>query len=214
MHFSMPWVKSPLIITGYSGRNHACPAELVKLADLIPGLRVLDTGGCDMCFPASHPAYLGFRLSFDKSTTEADMIFVLDCDVPWIPSRNRPREDALIYHVDVDPLNATMGLPFFPAQGRWKADSYTALTQINQYLTASSLLKEKLSNGDFAQRHVVVAKKHQERLAWIAKLATPHPDGSLDIHHVGATIKSAVPPNTVFVVEAATCAMPLQVPGS
>jgi thiamine pyrophosphate-dependent acetolactate synthase large subunit-like protein len=45
----------PLIITGYSGRNHAVPGELVKLADTIKGLRVLDTGGSDMCFPADHP---------------------------------------------------------------------------------------------------------------------------------------------------------------
>jgi thiamine pyrophosphate-dependent acetolactate synthase large subunit-like protein len=47
--------QEPLIITGYSGRNHAVPGELVKLADTIKGLRVLDTGGSDMCFPADHP---------------------------------------------------------------------------------------------------------------------------------------------------------------
>ncbi|KAF7925807.1 hypothetical protein EAE99_005842 [Botrytis elliptica] len=212
--------KSPLIITGYSGRNHACPAELVKLADMIPGLQVSDTGGCDMCFPASHPAYLGFRLSFDKSATEADVIFVLDCDVPWIPSRNRPREDAIIYHVDVDPLNSTMGLSFFPAEGRWKADSYIALTQINQYLATSEFAKEKLADEESAKRHKVVAKKYQERMESIAKLATSPSDGSLDIHYVGAALKSAAPRDTIFVVEAATCAMPLsdqlqvEIPGS
>jgi thiamine pyrophosphate-dependent acetolactate synthase large subunit-like protein len=47
--------EEPLIITGYSGRNHATPGELVKLADTIKGLRVLDTGGSDLCFPADHP---------------------------------------------------------------------------------------------------------------------------------------------------------------
>lgn len=47
--------KEPLIVTGYSGRNHACPGELVKLVDTVKGLRVLDTGGSDMCFPADHP---------------------------------------------------------------------------------------------------------------------------------------------------------------
>jgi thiamine pyrophosphate-dependent acetolactate synthase large subunit-like protein len=47
--------QEPLIITGYSGRNHAVPGELVKLADTVKGLRVLDTGGSDMCFPANHP---------------------------------------------------------------------------------------------------------------------------------------------------------------
>lgn len=47
--------KEPLIITGYSGRNHATPGALVRLADTVKGLRVLDTGGSDMCFPADHP---------------------------------------------------------------------------------------------------------------------------------------------------------------
>jgi thiamine pyrophosphate-dependent acetolactate synthase large subunit-like protein len=52
--------KEPLVVTGYSGRNHATPGELVKLADTIKGLRVLDTGGSDMCFPADHPSVLTF----------------------------------------------------------------------------------------------------------------------------------------------------------
>lgn len=43
----------PLVITGYSGRNHEAVGELVKLADKIRGLRVLDTGGSDMSFPAT-----------------------------------------------------------------------------------------------------------------------------------------------------------------
>ena len=47
--------REPLVVTGYSGRNHACPGELVKLADSITGLRVVDCAGIDMCFPANHP---------------------------------------------------------------------------------------------------------------------------------------------------------------
>lgn len=46
----------PLVITGYSGRDHRTPALLVELADKIPGLRVHDTGGSDMSFPFDHPA--------------------------------------------------------------------------------------------------------------------------------------------------------------
>jgi thiamine pyrophosphate-dependent acetolactate synthase large subunit-like protein len=43
--------QEPLVVTGYSGRNHAAVDELVRLADTVKGLRVLDTGGSDMCFP-------------------------------------------------------------------------------------------------------------------------------------------------------------------
>lgn len=53
--------KEPLLITGYSGRNHKAPKALTELADTVRGLRVLDTGGSDMCFPADHPGWLGLR---------------------------------------------------------------------------------------------------------------------------------------------------------
>lgn len=43
--------QEPLVIAGFSGRNHATVQELVQLANNIKGLRVLDTGGSDMCFP-------------------------------------------------------------------------------------------------------------------------------------------------------------------
>lgn len=43
--------QEPLLITGFSGRNHDTVGELVKLANNVKGLRVLDTGGSDMCFP-------------------------------------------------------------------------------------------------------------------------------------------------------------------
>ena len=47
--------KEPLVITGYSGRNYQGVQELVKLADNVKGIRVLDTGGSDMCFPGKPP---------------------------------------------------------------------------------------------------------------------------------------------------------------
>ena len=45
--------QNALIVTGYVGRNKNTVGELVKLADTLP-IRVLDTGGSDMCFPANH----------------------------------------------------------------------------------------------------------------------------------------------------------------
>ena len=41
------------------------------------------------------------------------------------------REVMATYHIDVDPLNCMMSNSHFPAHGRWKADNYTALTQLN-----------------------------------------------------------------------------------
>jgi thiamine pyrophosphate-dependent acetolactate synthase large subunit-like protein len=72
----------PLIITGYSGRDRPSPDLLVALVNLIPGIRVHDTCGSDVCFPFSHIASEGSRFSTHECTKNADVIFLLDSDVP------------------------------------------------------------------------------------------------------------------------------------
>jgi thiamine pyrophosphate-dependent acetolactate synthase large subunit-like protein len=114
--------KEPLILVGYTGRNHASVGALVELADLVKGVRVLDTGGSDMCFPADHRAWLGLRYGIEGAIKTADAIVVIDCgmyflfsklsyqdtefgiDVPWINTQCHPDKEAKIFHIDVDPL--------------------------------------------------------------------------------------------------------------
>ena len=74
--------KEPLFVVGYTGRNEDSVHALAALADSIPALRVLDTGGSDMCFPGDHPASLGLRYGIEEHITTADVIVVMDCDVP------------------------------------------------------------------------------------------------------------------------------------
>lgn len=90
--------KEPLLLVGYTGRNEDSVHAAAKLADLIPGLRVLDTGGSDMCFPANHPASLGLRYGVEEHISSADMILVVDCDIPWIPTQCKPSTKK-IYHI-------------------------------------------------------------------------------------------------------------------
>lgn len=73
--------EAPLIVTGYTGRDPGGADALVELADSVPGLRVLDTAGTAMCFPADHPAWLGVRYGEDESISTADVLIVLECDV-------------------------------------------------------------------------------------------------------------------------------------
>lgn len=196
--------RRPLIITGYSGRDRRTPDLLVALADLIPGIRVHDTGGSDMCFPASHIASEGFSLGPHESTKDADVLFLLDCDVPWIPSQNAPAEDAKIYHVDCDPLNQQIPVSFFPAHGRWKADSFTALTQLVDHLKSDATLTAALRDPKYASRREARTEVHKAHLADIA--AQPKLDDGeiLDAHNVSSILKSSLPDATTFVVEAVT----------
>ena len=196
--------KRPLIITGYSGRDRRCPEQLVALADLIPGLRVHDTGGSDLCFPFSHPASQGFRLSTDECTRDADMILLLDCDVPWIPSVNPPPRGTRIYQIDIDPLNERIPVSFFPAHGRWRAECYTALKQILSHITTSPL-GGTLQQPEFLERKKVLADSHKQRLVEIAARCHLGDEQCLDASNIGHLLKQILPDTTVFVIEAVTC---------
>ncbi|KAI1416892.1 putative thiamine pyrophosphate enzyme [Hypoxylon sp. FL1857] len=194
----------PLIITGYSGRDRRTPELLVALANLIPGIRVHDTGGSDMCFPSNHIASEGFRLALDECTQDADVVFLLDCDVPWIPSRNPPPKNAKIYHVDSDPLNQHIPVSFFPAHGRWKAESYTALTQLVNHIKNDALLTKTLQDPKYAARGEARAEAHKARLANIASQTRLGDEDALDAHNIGSLLKASLPDSTTFVVEAVT----------
>ncbi|KAH8689804.1 thiamine pyrophosphate enzyme [Talaromyces proteolyticus] len=193
----------PLVITGYSGRDRRTPELLVELADKIPGLRVHDTGGSDMCFPFDHPASLGFRLAFDECTRDADVVLILDCDVPWIPARNPPREDAKFFHIDVDPLNQQIPVSFFPAHGRWKADCYLALKQMLECLDRE--FRGVQQDSTYIARKQDLVVQHKDRLDKLAKLPQVGDEASLDGHNIGRLLKECLPEDTTFVVEAVTC---------
>ena len=194
--------KEPLIITGYSGRNHNVVGELVKLAEMVKGLRVLDTGGCDMCFPASHRASLGVKFGVDDSIRTADVILVVDCDVPWIPTQCKPRKGARVFHLDVDPLKQQMPVFYIPAEARYKADSYTAIRQLNSHICGSERLSPILKG--YEDRWIALKESHDKRLSTLRGLAKPAEDGNYDVSYLAAAIRRTVPEDTIFAVEAVT----------
>lgn len=199
--------KEPLVVTGYSGRNHKAPGALTALADSIPGLRVLDTGGSDMCFPASHRGWLGLKYGNDDAIRNADVILVLDCDVPWIPTQCRPNADAKIYHIDVDVLKKMMPVAYIDAIARYSADAYTAISQINEYISSTSSLQSTLQSPEYKQRWEALGEAYASRLKSIADLAKPSSDGNISIAYLAKTLRDAIPDNTIFAVEAVTSSL-------
>jgi len=191
----------PLVITGYCGRNHSTVGALVRLADLVPSLRVLDTGGSDMNFPADHPAWLGVRYGVDESIRKADVILVLDCDVPWIPTQCKPSDSATIFHIDVDTLKSQMPVFYLPAIARYKADSFAAVSQI-----------VKAAEDDVDPLSVEVKgalldyrkNDHAGHLAKLSNIYVPKDDGSFGTGHLCKTLRNLLPADTIFAVEAVT----------
>jgi thiamine pyrophosphate-dependent acetolactate synthase large subunit-like protein len=196
--------ESPLLITGLSGRNHQVPVALVELADRIPSLRVLDTGGAELCFPADHPAWLGMTYGVHPSIAEADVILVLDCEVPWVPTKNKPRREAKIFHIDADPLKNNTPLFYLEADASYRADALVAIRQINSHVKENRQLQLVLQRPESLEIGRTRQRQYEARLATIAEKAKPHTDDSFGSGYLASTLRKLCPEDTVWTVQVAT----------
>jgi acetolactate synthase-1/2/3 large subunit len=96
--------KRPLVIVSGSGRDPAAVPALVALAEA-GGIGVVEVDPTHVNFPQSHPLHVGFTQpsGTDPAVAEADVVLVIDADVPWYPSLAPPAADAAVIHLAVDP---------------------------------------------------------------------------------------------------------------
>ncbi|KAL2852011.1 hypothetical protein BJY01DRAFT_260337 [Aspergillus pseudoustus] len=199
--------KEPLVIVGYSGRDARGVEELVALADTFQGIRVLDTGGSDMCFPGDHPASLGMRFGLHDAIKTADFILVADCDVPWIPTQCKPSESAKIIHVDVDPLKQQMPVFYIPAMATFRAESATAFKQINEYIASNEKLKQEVNSEENAaqgKRREEQFVKTRQAVAGLAAIPAGGHDASLNAAYLMSQVRKSCPADTLWAIESVT----------
>jgi acetolactate synthase-1/2/3 large subunit len=93
--------ENPVIITSSAGRDTGDVARLAALADCF-AIPVVQRKPRYMALPTNHEMHLGYNP--DAFLEKSDLVIVLECDVPWIPSKKAPLPDAKIIHIAVDPL--------------------------------------------------------------------------------------------------------------
>ena len=91
----------PLIITADAGRDRAAVPALADFAEHF-AVPVVEHRQRYLSLSAEHPCHLGYNPA--AMIDGADAILVIDCDVPWTPSREAPPADCRIIHIGVDPL--------------------------------------------------------------------------------------------------------------
>jgi len=163
--------RSPLIITGHLGRDPEAVPKLVELADLL-AIPVIESGAFRMNFPADHPMHRGWQFTTTEQNpllAAADVILIVDCDVPYIELNSRPSPGAEIYVIDIDPLKQGMSLWHVPARRSAAANSKVALGQIAAYVRDNGFDRElaesrraEVTAGHDAQRAALDALEHPE----------------------------------------------------
>ena len=118
--------ESPLIMVGDTGRHPGAVTPLVALAESL-GARV-SADMVRMSFPNPHP--LGG--SGPVPLRDADLLLMIDRDLPYIPHHAKPRPDARIVHIGLDPIRQDLPLWVFPGDLFIQADSSKALPLLGE----------------------------------------------------------------------------------
>ena len=182
--------RKPLVITSYLGRQPKAVERLAALSQRL-GFAVCEVNPQYVNFPGDHAHHVGYRRN--ALVDEADLILMIDVDVPWIVSKVKPRAEARLFHLDCDPLKPDLGFWHFPAERTWQADSLATLDQL--------LALAPSPTADDSAR--------TERCAWIAdarlRLALPDmpvpTDGGISMQQASEAVAALVNDKTVVVFE-------------
>jgi acetolactate synthase-1/2/3 large subunit len=192
--------RRPLVVTSYLGRNVAAVAPLVRLCERL-GIGVVESVPNHLSFPHDHPLHQGGQWNEKKQNVglaEADVVLVIDSDVPWIPQINRPSKDAKILHIDVDPLKQQMPLWYIGAEQMYRADAELALKQLNTYLDSA-----KIDSARVNELRAHYERRHKERAAMLEKAEQPAGD-AITPEYLTACVGRAIGPDSIILSEAVT----------
>ena len=149
----------PLVLTSTTGRSRQGFEALVRLAELL-ALPVVERRE-RANFPASHGLHQGYQSG--PFVESADVILVLDQDVPYIPTQTAPRPDAAIVQIDLDPVKERIPLWSFPLTMAVRADTSRALELVAEY--AAELLTDEARKRIETRRGELTARHEQRRTA-------------------------------------------------
>ncbi len=189
------FVKStkPLIITSYLGRNKESVQALQEFAESI-GVAICEVNPQYMNFPGQHKCHIGYRRN--SLVDQADLILLLDVDVPWIVAKVQPQMDCKLFMIDIDVQKHDLGFWHFPTQRSWQADSLLCLKSMNRSRS----------------RLTIDQKQRDARLEWIrsAKQALQLPDmptlpnDRIQLQNLCEAVKALINEKTVLLFESPT----------
>ncbi len=189
--------ENPLIIAGDPGRNPESVPSLVELAETL-GVRVA-SDMMRMNFPNTHPlAATGFAGQYIK---DADVLLVIDSDIPYIPRSVKLKEDARIIHISIDPVKKDMPLWTFPGDAFIQADSAKALPALTGIIKRKITPEQQTSFRERAEELGAEHKKARESMsADVLSKADQKPMASA---WVGHCLNEVIDEDTIIVHEMA-----------
>ena len=203
--------KDPIVIAGFVGRSEAGFTALTNFAESL-GLPVLvrpDRANLS----TDSPCHLG--TSAADRLEAADLILLLDVDVPYIPAFQPLRDDVKIVQIDIDPVKADIPLWGFPVDIAVMADTAVALPLLQALVEET---RDERGARRARERTQALALAHAARREARTRAAVH--DGRITVEFLSQCVAELVDDDTIVVDDSTTAKgvaaeyMPMRVPGS
>jgi acetolactate synthase-1/2/3 large subunit len=185
------WIASaekPLIITTASGAEAMAPLGRVAEKYALP---VVTQRQRVVCLPSSHPMHMGYDPQ--GLIQDADLVIVLDADVPWIPSEQEPREDARFVTLGEDPAFRRYPMRSFPSDLAITSKTSTALEMLEQ-----ALAKHSIPEARITARRTRAADFNRKRKEAVAKASAMPAGDKITFPYLSRLVGEAVGDDAVI----------------
>jgi acetolactate synthase-1/2/3 large subunit len=187
--------KNPLIITSYLGRQPEAVHQLVALSERL-AIPVIEASRTYMNYPANSLLHWGYQS--EPFLEQADLILVIDSDVPWMMNQKKPSKGCKVYYFDVDPLKENLPLWYIPSTKFYRVDSYSLLQLLNQALQEVSIDDQQRQ----ARYQRAVQVHTEQRKAWQKEIRSD--GGVITPEWLTACLNDVLDEETIIVDETIT----------
>lgn len=182
--------KSPVIITADAGR---LPGESEALAAVAERFAIPVVPYNPRCFTISgdHPMYGGPLPG--PHLAGADLVIVIECDVPWLPAKEAPAPGARVVQIGQDPVFARYPMRGFPADLAIAAGARPVLEALAAELAPTPAMAER--------RTALAAKSDAMRTAWRAEAERDAAAGTITMAVMNNALRAVVDEETLVFSE-------------
>src|SRR5690606_11610736 len=140
-----------------------------------------------------HPMHMGFQTKGLIET--ADLILVLECDVPWLPALESPPDGCRVVHLGEDPACQRYPTRGFPVDLAIMADATAILTELDRVLAAGGYASDTMVG---LRRDRLQKKRETMRARWQAQLNAAASDDCIRPEWISHCINEAVGPHAII----------------
>ena len=158
---------NPLIITGRLGSDPSAVSAMVSFAEALAA-PVVTPASPFVSFPNTHDFHLG--VSSAPYIKDADVVVVVECDVPWYPVQGKPPENTKVIQIARDPNYSGIPIRNFPKDISIGGDPKLALELLAQELKSQPRNDKALAER--AEKIRAEHKRYRERLKQRAEKAS------------------------------------------